>query len=321
MKSAEHLTRPPHGHYPFVPVERHVVPAPRVLITSEHGLPKGQKGLLVVPHPNDGGLIGGTAGALISMKGGKPRNDMRVVLVSSGYRGVHGNMTVPEKIEKREHEFREWAKVLGYKPEQLISFRAERTYKKRAITPHKSDQRRMDQLIDKEQPTVVMIPHIADTAQPINYNTHSMVMNAVNRWIEKEHRAGRQREVVVCEYPTNHVPFLPPSDMNLAVFLGDDVKELKHKANMVHKSQSAIMSTVLGRMSEGVGSLNILEDADHRKLMRKLTGVDMSVESARAEHFGLTVLKVVKDRGVPTIVQERMKFPLDKKGRARFGLK
>jgi LmbE family N-acetylglucosaminyl deacetylase len=233
---ARKRTRKKSKRLPFKPVKRQQAPAPIPHIISEKDLPRGHKALVFLPHSDDGAYIGATL-HLMNKPQGKERkrpNDMKVVVVSPGHHGVHSDAPKEKKTQNRLEEAQCWGEMLGFGPEQMHYFGAEKTYEVRAAID-RSEQKRMERYIRDQQPTMVFVPSIHDTSQHINFNTRRMVLRAVNRWIEDGHNEGKKREVMVVEYPTNHVPILPPSDKNFDVaFTDPNLTLVKHEANRAH---------------------------------------------------------------------------------------
>jgi LmbE family N-acetylglucosaminyl deacetylase len=309
-------------------VKRNRPIAPVPYIHTEAGLPIGQKALVFLPHSDDGRYIGCSL-SLMNKRSGpgeRPSNDMRIIIVASGYRSVEGNLSKEEKAETRQRETLRWADLLGYRPEQVLFFGAEETYEaRRGILPR--DQERMDALVAAEAPTLVFVPHLSDTAQHINYYARKMVMRAVTRWLAEGHAHGRSdRDVIVMEYPTNHVPILPPSDKNFIIAFTDPaLAERKHEANKAHKSQDAKGFDVMEKFIEAIDALRESDDVFQisragRRFSRALSDVRPNPRRSRGEHFGVTRLLIRPSRdGEAVIVEERLKFPLNAASRLRWG--
>lgn len=300
-----------HRAYEFHPVERNVAPAPIPHIITEENLPQGHKALVFLPHSDDGAFIGGA----LHFMNKEGRNDMKLVVVSPGHEGVVGDGTKREKISKRWNEALEWGKALGFSEDQMHAFRADKTYEgRRGIAVE--DQMRMDAFMRERKPTMVFVPHISDTAQHINFNTRRMVVNALTRHIKKEHQEGKKPRIMLVEYPTNHIPILPPSDRNLDIFFSDPkLAEVKHSANKVHDTQKDRMVAMTPRMVEAIDALMKADDVEHvrrlgRRFSRELSGFELNRKTSRGEHYGLTLLGVTKKDDVPIIKESRMHFPL-----------
>src|SRR5574342_724660 len=105
-------------------VKRNRPIAPVPYIHTEAGLPIGQKALVFLPHSDDGRYIGCSLSLMNKRTdpGQRPRNDMRIIVVASGYRSVEGNLSKEEKAEIRQRETLRWADILGYRPEQVLFF-------------------------------------------------------------------------------------------------------------------------------------------------------------------------------------------------------
>ena len=299
--------------------------APVPYIHTEAGLPTGQKILVFLPHSDDGRYIGGSLALLNKAKEDGSRNDVRIIVVASGYRSVGGALSKEEKAAVRQREARDWVERLGYRPAQLLFFGAEETYEaRRGIL--RQDQERMDAFIEAEEPTMVLVPHIADTAQHINYYARKMVIAAVTRWLAGESARGHvTREVFVVEYPTNHVPILPPSDKNFIVAFTDPrLADVKHEANKAHKSQEAKGFDVMEKFIEAIDALRESDDVFQisragRRFARFLSDVTPNPRRARGEHFGVTQLQYHERQGsAPVLVERRLKFPLTEKDSARW---
>jgi LmbE family N-acetylglucosaminyl deacetylase len=174
----------------------------------------------------------------------------------------------------------------------------------------------MERYIRDQQPTMVFVPSIHDTSQHINFNTRRMVLRAVNRWIEDGHNEGKKREVMVVEYPTNHVPILPPSDKNFDVaFTDPNLALLKHEANRAHESQNYRMKYSAPSFSEAIAAMTVADDVEQikrlgRRFSRRLSGIELDARTSRGEHYGVTLRRVKSVNGKPTIVEERLHFPL-----------
>jgi LmbE family N-acetylglucosaminyl deacetylase len=306
-------------------VRRNTPIAPVPYIHTEAGLPSGQKALVFLPHSDDGRYIGCSLFLMNKADEHGPRNDMRIIVVASGYRSVDGTLPKEAKAEVRQREALAWAEKLGYRSEQVLFFGAEETYEaRRGILPR--DQERMNAFIAREEPTMLLLPHLLDTAQHINYYARKMVMQAVTLWLAGEHAKGRSdREVIVLEYPTNHVPILPPSDKNFIIaFTDPELAELKHEANKAHKSQVAKGFDVMEKFIEAIDALRESDDVFQisragRRFSRFLSDVRPNPRRSRGEHFGVTKLQIRQRRdGTSVIVEERLKFPLAAEGMKRW---
>lgn len=291
--------------------------APVPYIHTEGGLPRGQKALVFLPHSDDGRYIGASLALMNQAEDDGLRNDMRIIVVASGHRSVDGTRSKEEKAAVRQREALAWAVRLGYRPPQVLFFGAEETYEaRRGIL--RQDQERMNAFMAAEEPTMVLVPHIADTAQHINYYTRKMVLTAVTRWLAGEFATRRAtRDVLVLEYPTNHVPILPPSDKNFIVaFTDPGLAEVKHEANKAHASQEAKGFDVMEKFVEAIDALRDSDDVFQisragRRFARFLSDVTPNPRRARGEHFGATRLRLDARRGgVPILVERRLKFPL-----------
>jgi LmbE family N-acetylglucosaminyl deacetylase len=298
-------------------VKRNRPIAPVPYIHTEAGLPIRQKALVFLPHSDDGRYIGGSLALMNRATDQGPRNDMRIIVVASGYRSVEGDLSREEKTQVRTREALRWAELLGYRAEQVLFFGAEETYEaRRGILP--PDQERMNGLVAAEAPTMVFVPHLSDTAQHINHYARTMVMRAVTRWLASEYAQGRSdRDVLILEYPTNHVPILPPSDKNFIVaFTDPGLADLKHDANKAHKSQDAKGFDVMGKLIEAIDALRESDDVFQvsragRRFSQLLSDVRPNPRRSRGEHFGATRLRIRWRRdGTPVLVEERLKFPL-----------
>jgi len=297
--------------YKFSPINRNTFPAPIPFIVDETHIPTNQKIIVFLPHSDDGRYIGSSLYLLNKV------NDVNIVIMSPGYHGVDGDDSKQKKTEQRWSETECWAECLGYKKEQLIDFRADKTYETQRI--NKSDKEKLYWMISCKKPTLILIPHISDTAQSMTYNTRKMVINALTAWLTNQHRPNNRnkRSVLVFEYPTNHVPLLPPSDKNFIMkFSNPSMADIKHEANKSHESQSTSGFDSTEKMIEAIGSVT---DADtlhqvhkHRKYARYISGVRVDPNRSRGEHFGVTKLSIVGPSHFH-ITEERIKFPLNKK--------
>jgi LmbE family N-acetylglucosaminyl deacetylase len=291
---------------PFRPVRRNVFPAPIPYIFTEKDLPANQKLLVFLPHSDDGRYFG------CSLNLTNKTNDILIVIISPGYRGVDAAVEREEKIRMRWEEALNWAGTLGFKKEQLVNFRADRTYSGQKV--HREDQKRLCALFEREKPTAVFMPHISDTAQAINYNTRRIVLKAALRTLRD--LAGKNRKagpLLLFEYPTNHVPLLPPSDKNFMVFFSDpQTVQIKHKSNLAHQSQSEACFDIQGKFAEAmmaISEADTLHQASKRRhLSECLSGVEVNPHTSRGEHFGVT--KITVDREKRLLVETRILFPL-----------
>jgi LmbE family N-acetylglucosaminyl deacetylase len=302
-----------HG-YAFYPVKRFVAPAPVPYIATEKQLPKNQKILMFLPHSDDGRYFGSTLHLL------NGRNTLKIIVMSPGYHGVDQDISVDKKNQVRWKEALRWAKRLGLDGKQLIAFRADRTYSTRRIDL--GELERLRTLIESEAPTAVFIPHLSDTSQAINYNTRAMVVESLVGWMEEMHKRDpmRLRPVIVVEYPTNHVPILPPSDKNFMIFFTDpEIIKLRKQANLEHKSQILSCFDMTEIMAEAVHAISEADTLHYlqkrRHVAEYLSGITVDPRTSRGEHFGMTQLNVKGNP--PAIVEMRIDFPLsedDEKG-------
>jgi LmbE family N-acetylglucosaminyl deacetylase len=293
--------------YGFIPVKRFVVPAPTPYLATEKELPRNHKILVFLPHSDDGRYFGATLHLL------NKRNIVKVIIMSPGYQGVDQDLTIKQKIDLRWKEALRWAVTLGLVRGQMINFRADQTYNTQHI--HAGELEKLQRLIARESPSAVFIPHLSDTAQAINHNTRAMVVESLIGWLESVHRRkrGPARPVIVVEYPTNHVPILPPSDKNFVIFFTDpEATRLRREANLEHKSQSPACFDMTEKLVE---ALHAISEADtlhyaqkRRQVAECIIGVTIDPRTARGEQFGVTLMRV---HGVPpSIIEQRISFPL-----------
>ena len=179
--------------------------------------------------------------------------------------------------------------------------------------------------MEYEKPTLIFLPHISDTAHAINFNSRTMTIRAISCWITDKHKrnARDKKSILIAEYPTNHVPILPPSDKNFIVMFTDpSIAEMKHKANKCHASQKSTGFEMTERMVEAIETVTEAEDIyqanKRRKYARYLSGVDVKANTSRGEQFGITKIAVRIIRSVPFIVEERLKFPLNKSDKNKW---
>jgi LmbE family N-acetylglucosaminyl deacetylase len=298
--------------YQFHSVERFSFPSPIPYVFTENHLPRYQKILVFLPHSDDGRYIGCSLHFL------NRENHLRIVVISPGYRGVDNAMSDDEKTTLRWNEARHWAEKLGFDTDQIVHFEADRTYRDHRI--HRREQERLFALMEKENPTAVFLPHISDTAQPINYHTREMVLKAVLWLLERRDRLTPKRPapLLLFEYPTNHVPLLPPSDRNFMVFFQDpDSVRIKHEANKAHVSQRVSCFDIQGRFTEAIMAITESDMIHHaskgRRLAECLSGVRINPHTSRGEQFGVTKIGVYGGRRI--IIEERLKFPLNERDR------
>jgi LmbE family N-acetylglucosaminyl deacetylase len=294
-------------------------------IIQEEGLPRDQRILVFLPHSDDGRFIGATLAMLNREEGERPRNRVRIVVVCPGYRSVEGDLTNEEKARVRRDEALCWGKELGFGPEQMIFFGADKTYARRRCD--RDDRARMMRLIRKERPTMVFLNHISDVAQYANHCTRTMVLGAVAGWLAEGRLGGRgSGEVLLVEYPTLYVPILPPADKNVIVAFSDPAFTLiKYRAEQCHRSQQTKYLEMLGKLVEAI---DVLSGADAvcearragERFARHLSEVALNPVKSKGEHFGVTRLRVGETRGVPAVLEERLQFPLSESDRKHWGL-
>lgn len=292
----------------FQPIKRSVFPAPPIYIHTEADLPRKQKILVFLPHSDDGRYFGCSLYLL------NKSNDVCIIVMSPGNHGVDGDMSDEEKIRIRWSEAKSWAKILEFDEKQLINFRADRTYNGRRI--FREEQKRLDEVISKEKPTMIFIPPISDTAQPMNYYTRKMVVHSMLNWLTISFRKfpRENRSVYVVEYPTNHVPFLPPSDRNYIVFFTNPtLANVKHEANKMHISQASSCYDFNARVVEAMQAVSDADMLHHvtnwrRRFAESLEGIKVDPHTSRGEHFAVTRLTVQEKP--QKIVEMRLIFPL-----------
>jgi LmbE family N-acetylglucosaminyl deacetylase len=293
--------------YGFIPVKRFVVPAPAPYLATEKDLLRNHKILVFLPHSDDGRYFGATLHLL------NRRNRIKVIIMSPGYHGVDQDLTIKQKIQMRWKEALRWAAALGLAKGQMINFRADQTYNTQQIND--GELERLQRLIVRESPSAVFIPHLSDTAQAINHNTRAMVVESLIGWLERIHRRnpGTSRPVILVEYPTNHVPILPPSDKNFVIFFTDpEVTRLRREANLEHKSQSPACFDLTEKLVEALHAISEADTLHYIKKRRQvaecISGVSIDPRTARGEQFGVTLMRV---RGIPpAIIEQRISFPL-----------
>ena len=303
--------------YQFRTVQRYVVPAPIPHIITEKDLPRNHKIIVILPHSDDGRYFGSSLHFLNKI------NDVKIVVMSPGHHGVETNISKNKKIQQRWNEAVSWAKMLGYEKEQLVNFRADKTYNKETID--NSDMQKLHWFMEYEKPSFIFFPHISDTAQAINFNSRNMTMRALSCWITDRHKRNSRdkKPTLIAEYPTNHVPILPPSDKNFIVMFTDpSIAEIKHQANKCHVSQKDTGFEITERMVEAIETVTEAEDIyqanKRRKCARYLSDIDVDSNTSRGEQFGITKVSIKVIRSVPFIIEERLKFPLSKSDKNRW---
>ena len=293
--------------YRFDPVKRFVVPAPAPFLVTEKDLPQHHRILVFLPHSDDGRYFGSTLYLM------NKRNRIKVIIMSPGYQGVDQDLTIEQKIYLRWMEALRWARTLGLEKNQMVNFRADQTYNTQHINDGELD--RLRRLIRRESPTMVFIPHLSDTAQAINHNARAMVVESLLWWTEKVHKKNprRYRPVIVVEYPTNHVPILPPSDKNFVIFFTNpEATRLRREANLEHRSQSPACFDITEKLVE---ALHAISEADTLHYLHKrrqyaecISGITVDPRTSRGEHFGVTQMCVKGEP--PAVVEQRIVFPL-----------
>jgi hypothetical protein len=298
--------------YPFLPVKRFVTPAPVPYIATAEELPSRHRLLVFLPHSDDGRYFGGSLHLL------NRKNDVRIVVMSPGFLGVDQNLPVEDKIRLRREEAVSWARVLGFKTEQLIDFRADRTYTSQSID--EGEMERLRSFVSEQSPTMVFIPNLSDTAQAINYNTRAMVVASLLSFIEGHHRRSPSgfHPLLLVEYPTNHVPILPPSDRNFVIFFSDPVlSRLRREANLEHRSQSTSCFDITETLVEAVHAISEADTIHYQQKRQTCAegprGITVDPRTSRGEHFGVTRMDVKGEP--PAIVELRLEFPLSETDR------
>jgi LmbE family N-acetylglucosaminyl deacetylase len=294
--------------YKFIATERNRFPAPLPYIVKEEELPKNQRILVFLPHSDDGRYFG----MLLYFMNRNMGNDIKIVIMCSGHHGVDEDIPKEKKMEQRWSEALCWGEMLGFKSSQFIDFKAEKTYDTQKSDV--DDRRNMKWLIGYSNPSMIFIPHISDTAQAMNYHTRDMVIRATTRWMTKQHQEeGEKKHVFAVEYPTNHVPFIPPSDRNFIFTLTDPgMANIKHEANKAHESQMSSMFDMTEKMIEAVGSVteadNLKQLHKSRKYARLISGIDVDPMTSRGEHFGVTKIRL-KGETDYCMIEEQIKLP------------
>jgi hypothetical protein len=173
----------------------------------------------------------------------------------------------------------------------------------------------------EEEPSMVFIPHLSDTAQAINYNARAMVVRSLLGLVDLHYRSEpcRTNPLIVVEYPTNHVPILPPSDKNFVIFFTDPkITDLRRRANQEHVSQSPSCYDMTEKLVEAVHAIAEADTLHYlhkrRHMAECLSGVTVDPRTSRGEHFGVTKMDVKGDP--PAIVEERMVFPLSEEDKS-----
>lgn len=293
-------------------IERNQPPAPIPGIITEDELPSQPKALFFLPHSDDGRYAGATLSYMNDTTRTIPTNKIKIVLMTPGYHGVTEDISKEQKNKKRFEEFMNWGQVLGFDNTQLILFNAEKTYETSAVC--EEDQARMNQYIQQESPTMIFLPHISDIAQSINFNTRNIVLNAAQAWMTDEYNKGNfSIKVTIAEYPTNHVPILPPSDKNLVVVFGKRLYiERKRAANKEHKTQRGRNFQVMEQLQEAIDTVLSADDVDRvqkaacRLDCNTLQPLCLDPLRSRCEHFGITRLSVQTEQGNPIIKENRI---------------
>ena len=164
---------------------------------------------------------------------------------------------------------------------------------------------------------MIFVPHKSDIAQHTNASSRTMVLSSLTRWIGRECRSGEQRKAIfVVEYPTLHVPILPPSDKTIIVAFSDpSFPAIKHVANQCHKSLESKYFDMMGRFVEAIDALSgadaILEARrTGDRATCRISDVTLNPIKSRGEHFGITRLRLEQPGAVPVIIEERVRFPL-----------
>jgi hypothetical protein len=265
---------------------------------------------------------------------------MKVVILSPGYHDrISPKGETPEEKGQRDKQraderWSDWlnaAKHLGIGENQMINFRAHRTYDAgagnggkpygRRVRIDRAEQRRMDRLVMREKPTMVFIPPW-DRFQKINLATRIIMENAVNKYLAREAREGRKAEVFLARYQTNHVPVLTYRNLEVVFSKeGMPLTEAKHLANRAHRpSPLTAQFESLGGLgtvaefTEAAGGMLAADDiAQSQRRKRhasdRLLGAVVNPMSLRSEQFEVTRL-TAKGRRRPLIVEENLEFPL-----------
>jgi LmbE family N-acetylglucosaminyl deacetylase len=300
------------NRYPFYPVKRFVTPAPMPFIATAEELPVNQRILVFLPHSDDGRYFGASLHLLNRC------NSVRIVVMSPGFLGVERELSVEEKTRLRWEEAVSWARVLGFRTDQLVDFRADRSYTTQRIDD--GEMIRLQNFVAAESPTMVFIPNLSDTAQAINYNTRAMVVASLLLFVEERHANSPEGAlpVLLVEYPTNHVPILPPSDRNFVIFFNDmELTRLRRLANLEHRSQSTSCFDITESLVEAVHAIS---EADTLHYIQKrqscsegLRGITVDPRTSRGEHFAVTKIAVLGEP--PAVVEQRLEFPLSETDR------
>jgi LmbE family N-acetylglucosaminyl deacetylase len=322
--------------------ERRLSPLPDFMVIDENKLHqspifKGKKVVVYSPHASDFVVRSGTTIHLLNRpgEGGKPLNDVHVVVTGTGHRGVLDNITADriKKIDIRAEEGRLSAEALGLRAPkdamvrdgygarnwgQYSTFNAFKTYDNHEIDA--SEQRRMDYDIECKMPDVVMVPSKFDRVQSMNRNTREMVIKSIRKHLAEQHRKGVSREVLIMEYPTAQMASIP--DKNLWINfknpkLADETKKRAIKHQKSQKFTQAEMDQMIEEAHEAFEAAEEFRmvQNDHSKI-RVSRALDyghalpvIGGSTARGEHFKLLRARVASRRGVPVVKIEPVRSP------------
>lgn len=145
-----------------------------ITIINEKSLPKGKKILVISPHPDDAAISSGGAIARLARK-----NKINCLVMTTGHRAYMPRKTRIERIEIREKEASNEARLLGMKPFFLrLKFYDLRTQ------ILEDDLKKVFNHLESIKPDIIFIPQENDT-HPTHQICRQLILKSIELYLDK----------------------------------------------------------------------------------------------------------------------------------------
>ena len=211
--------------------------------------------LALAPHPDDPDAIAVTLRLLADMGW-----EMHWAVVTSGWSGVGDDFRGPDrrmKIEARQAEQRDSARIFGLPEDRLCFLNAEET-NDGELAPTPENRRLINSILDALQPDLVLLPHGSDTNP-----THRLVYAWFAEWSDVQNRP-----ILALG---NEDPKTQDFEPNVEVLFGEEEALWKESLLECHRSQSARNQAIRGiTFAQRILQTNRRPDGSHSERFEAL---------------------------------------------------
>jgi len=191
-------------------------------LLTKSDLPEGKQIMVISPHPDDASIsLGGIISALTN------KNDVHVVIMTTGYRSVVEGKSIESVIKTREHEAQAESRVLGSKLIFLHASFYDAHEVEKAVA---RDARTLEQYVRRIKPDILFVPNTADK-HPTHKLSRETARRAVERW---QRTSGRAVEWWDFEGPWSQ---FSEGDFNTIFAFDEAIMKKKMRAIALQKSQ------------------------------------------------------------------------------------